>query len=207
MLRLKPSNVCPPDKYRYLFHDGHTEHGFSADDWRDKVGKYATDNGYAVPSVEEMEDQLCRTLSGEWCTGGDEYSFVSNRFTFDDFLRGMKTLGKFVLTGQVVSQKVAEARAMVCSRCVLNMSVPGCASCAGMANAVVAIKGAKSTKQDHLLRACGICKCANAAKVWLPIEIIAKSTTPEMLEQYKRVSECWQKSELEILIANGGSVG
>lgn len=207
MLRLKPGNTTVPDKYRTKFPDGHTVHAFSRDEWREKVVKYCTDNDYPIPTIEEMEDSLCRTLSGEWCTGGDEYSFVSNRFTFDDFLNGAKALGKFFLNGQVVSPEIAEARGTVCGRCVLNMDVPGCASCAGMANAVLAIKGARATKHDHLLKACGICKCPNSAKVWLPIDIIAKSTTSEMLEQYKRVDECWMKTELEILIANGGSVG
>ncbi len=196
MLRLRPSNETVPDKYRFVFQDGHTVHAFGRDEWRDKIVKYATDNNYTIPTVEECEDQLCRTLSGEWCVGGDEYSFVSNRFTMDDFLRGMKTLGEFVVKGEVVSQDVAESRALSCSRCVLNMTLPGCASCSALASAVVSIKGAKSTKQDHLLKVCGICHCANSAKVWLPIEIIAKSTTPEMLEQYKRVDECWQKNEL-----------
>ena len=199
MLKLRPGNTTVPDKYRFLFHDGHVEHAFGHQEWIDKVTKYATDNGYPVPTIEEMEDQLCRTLSGEWCTGGDEYSFVSNRFTFDDFLRGMKTLGKFVLKDQVVSQEVAEARSLICSRCVLNMSIPGCSSCAGMANAVVAIKGAKTTKQDHLLKSCGICLCGNAAQVWLPIETLDKATDSEMMEKYKRVSECWKKNELLML--------
>jgi hypothetical protein len=198
MLKFKPSSVTPPDLFRFKFPDGYTIRAFSKDDWFEKIQKYATDNDYPLPDnwKDIAEDQCCRTLSGEWCTGGDEYSFVSPRFTFNDFLRGMKTLGQFVISGQVVSQEVAEARAVVCSRCVLNMTIPGCSSCAGMADAVVAIKGAKSTKYDHLLKACGICKCGNEAKVWLPIDIISKSTTPEMLEQYKRVEECWQKNEL-----------
>jgi hypothetical protein len=199
MLRLKPSNVTPPDKFRYLFHDGHIEHAFGHQEWIDKVTKYANDNNYPVPTIEEMEDQYCRTLSGEWCSGGDEYSFVTNRFTFDDFLRGMKTLGEFFVKDEVVSQETAEARSLVCSRCVLNMSIPGCGSCAGLANAVVAIKGAKTTKHDHLLKSCGICLCANEAQIWLPIESLAKSTTPEMREKYNRVSECWKKTEPETL--------
>ncbi len=196
MLRLRPSNVTPPDKFQFKFGDGHIEHAFGKQEWIDKVTKYATDNGYAVPTIEEMEDQYCRTLNGEFCIGGDEYSFVSPRFTMDDFLRGMKTLGEFLIKGEVVSPEVAEERALVCSRCVFNVSIPGCSTCVGLANAVVAVKGAKSTKHDHLLRVCSICKCANEAKVWLPIEQIEKSTTPEMLEQYKRVDECWQKNEL-----------
>jgi hypothetical protein len=199
MLRLKPSNETPPDKFRFKFGDGHTVHAFDKPDWIEKTHKYATDNNYQIPTIEEMEDQLCRTLSGEWCSGGDEYSFVTNRFTFDDFLRGMKTLGEFFVKDQVVSQEMAEARALICSRCVLNMSIPGCGSCAGLANAVVAIKGAKTTKHDHLLKSCGICLCANEAQIWLPIESLAKSTTPEMREKYNRVDECWKKTELERL--------
>ncbi len=197
MLRLRDSNETVPDKFRYVFHDGHTVHAFGRDEWREKIVKYATDNNYLIPTVEEAEDQLCRTLSGEWCVGGDEYSFVSNRFTMDDFLRGMKTLGEFIVKGEVVSQDVAESRALSCSRCVLNMTIPGCSTCTGLANAVVAIRGAKSTKQDHLLRVCGVCKCANQAQIWLPIEQLSKSTTPEMMEQYKRVDECWKAKEME----------
>lgn len=202
MLKLRPGNTTCPDKYRFVFQDGHTVHAFGRDEWRDKIVKYATDNNYPIPTVEEAEDQLCRTLSGEWCVGGDEYSFVSNRFTFDDFLRGMKTLTQFFVKDEVVSQDVAESRALICSRCVMNMSIPGCGACAGLVNSVMAIKGAKSTKHDHLLKSCGICLCSNEAQVWVPIERLAKSTTPKMLEKYKRVSMCWKNE-----IANLTEVG
>ncbi len=202
MLKLRPSNETPPDKFRFVFHDGHTVHAFDKPDWIKKVNDYATDNNYPVPTVEEMEDQLCRTLSGEWCVGGDEYSFVSNRFTFDDFLRGMKTLSAFVIKDEVVPQDVAESRALICSRCVMNMSIPGCHSCVGLVNSVMAIKGAKSTKNDHLLKSCGICLCSNEAQVWVPIERLAKSTTPEMLKKYEHISECWKNE-----IANVQEVG
>ncbi len=202
MLRLRDSNETVPDKFRFVFHDGHTVHAFGRDEWRDKIVKYATDNNYSIPTVEEAEDQLCRTLSGEWCVGGDEYSFVSNRFTMDDFLRGMKTLSAFVVKDEVVQQDVAESRALICSRCVFNMNVPGCHSCTGMVNAVMAIKGVKSTKHDHLLKSCGVCHCSNQAQVWVPIERLAKSTDAEMLEKYKRVSECWKNE-----IANLSEVG
>lgn len=193
MLRLRDSNVTVPDKFRYRFPDGWLIHAFGKEEWIEKTKKYASDNGYTIPSIEEMEDQLCRTLSGEWCLGGDQYSFVSNRFTIDDFLRGMKTLGRFVLTGQVVSQEVADQRAEICSRCPINMSVPGCSSCTGMVNAIMDMKGAKTTKYDHLLKACGICHCSNEAQVWVPNENLAKSVTPEMHEKYQRIEGCWKK--------------
>lgn len=197
MLSLKPGLPTVPDKYRYKFPDGHVEHAFSQDEWREKVVKYATDNELQVPTIEEMEDQLCRTLSGEWCTGGDEYSFVSPRFTLGDFLLGMKTLTQFFVKDEVVPQEVAESRATICSRCVLNMDVPGCSSCSGMVNAIMDIKGAKTTKSDHLLKACGICHCSNQAQVWVPIERLAQSVDSEMLEKYKRVDECWKKDGLQ----------
>jgi hypothetical protein len=192
MLKLRPSNQTVPDKFRWKAPDGYVVHAFGQDEWREKIIKYCTDNNYQIPTVEECEDQLCRTLSGEWCSGGDEYSFVNNRFTMDDFLRGMTTLAKFFVKDEIVSQDVAESRSTICSRCVLNMDVPGCHSCTGMVDAVMEIKGAKSTKHDHLLKACGICHCHNSAAVWVPIERLAESTTPEMLEKYKRVSECWK---------------
>ncbi len=202
MLKLRPSNETPPDKFRFRFGDGHTVHAFDRPDWIEKTHKYALDNNYPVPTVEEMEDQLCRTLSGEWCSGGDEYSFVSPRFTFDDFLRGMKTLSEFFVKDEVIDQGTAEARSLICSRCVLNMKIPGCHSCKGMVDSVMVIKGAKSTKHDHLLESCGICKCHNSAQIWMPIENLAKSTSPEMREKYKRVSECWKNE-----IANLTEVG
>jgi hypothetical protein len=202
MLRLRDSNQTPPDKFTFLFPDGHTVHAFGKDEWREKIVKYATDNNYAIPTVEQAEDQLCKRLSGEWCVGGDEHSFVSHRFTFDDFLRGMKTLGEFVVNGEVVSQDVAESRTLICSRCVHNVSIPGCSTCVGLANAVVAIKGAKSTKHDHLMKVCSVCLCSNEAQAWVPPEILAKSTTPEMTEKYKRVPMCWKNE-----IANLTEVG
>jgi hypothetical protein len=196
MLRLKSGNTTVPDGYRYKFADGHVVYAIGVEEWWDKIKKYANDNNYPIPSVEEAEDALCRTLSGEWCSGGDEYSFVSNRFTMDDFIRGMKTLTRFFVKNEVVPQEVAKSRATICSRCVLNMDVPGCHACTGMVDAVMLIKGARSTKLDHLLKSCGVCHCSNQAQIWIPIETLAKSTTPEMLEKYKRVEECWKGKEI-----------
>lgn len=193
MLKLKPSNQTPPDLFRFKFNDGHTVTAFGRQDWIDAAKKYAEDNGYEVPSPEEMEDQLCRTLSGEWCTGGDEYSFVSPRFTNDDYERGMKTL---VSSGQLVSKPEADQRAIICSRCVLNMPIPGCASCTGRSSFVTEMRRKNKTEVDHLLKVCGISHRANQATVWLPTDDLLNGITPEMTEKYKRTNECWLKNEL-----------
>lgn len=196
MLKLKPSNTTVPDKFRYKFPDGHTIYAIGKDEWFEKIKKYADDNQYPVPSHEECEDQLCRTLSGEWCDGGDENSFINTRFTFNDFVRGAKVLGSFAIGDGVVSQQVADERALICSRCFANVAVPGCSSCAGMSNLVAGLKGAKSTKYDHLLKACGVCHCPNEAQVWVQSEHLAKGVTPEMMETYRTIPHCWKAKAL-----------
>jgi hypothetical protein len=197
MLRLKPSNVCPPDKFSFQFPDGHIVYAIDKEEWFEKIKKYADDNQYPVPSKEEAEDQLCRRLSGEWCDGGDQYSFISTRFTLHDFIRGTRVLGSFALgAGRVVDQGTASRRALICSRCFANVRVPGCSSCTGMANAVAEIKGKKGTPYDHLLKACGVCHCSNEAQVWIPAEHLKKGVTDEQMEKYKQIPECWKKDEL-----------
>lgn len=198
MLRLKASNVTPPDKFTYRFpQDGflvvHPDRG----GWFEAINKHYKDNGYEQPENwrELAEHALCRRLSGEWCEGGSQHSFINTRFTFDDVFRGAKT----VLTGTIVDQDTAEQRALICSRCVANVSVPGCSGCSGLANLVASLKGAKNTKQDHLLKACGVCHCSNEAQVWYAAEDLAKGVTAEMMETYREIEEsdgCWKYREI-----------
>lgn len=194
MLKLKQSNVTPPDKFSYRFpQDGFLAIAFDRDAWFLAIDKHYKDNGYEQPENwrEIAEDALCRRLSGEWCVGGGPYSFINTRFTFDDVLRGART----VLTGTIVDRQTAEQRALICSRCVANVTVPGCSGCSGLANLVASIKGAKNTSYDHLLKACGVCHCANEAQVWYAAEDLAAGVTPEMMATYKEIAEqdgCWK---------------
>lgn len=202
MLKLKQGNVCPPDKFTFKFpQDGRIITAFDQITWFDQIDKHYKDNQYEQPDNwrEIAEDQLCRRLSGEWCIGGGPHSFVNTRFTINDFINGTKVLAPFVLSGQVVSQEVADHRAMVCSRCPVNVRVPGCASCTGMANAVAASKGSGKTQYDHLLQACAVCHCSNEAQVWIPAEYLKNGVTPEMMETYKEIDEsgeCWKYTEI-----------
>jgi hypothetical protein len=202
-LALRRRDVTPPDLYSYKFkQDAKIVTAYDYRSWMEQIKKHAVDNDYPIPTVEEAENQLCRRLSGEWCAGGGNYSFVNTRFKLADFFRGTKVIASFVLTGEVVSQEIAEQRALICSRCPLNVRVPGCASCSGMANAVAEAKGAGKTKQDHLLQACAVCHCANAAQVWVPAKNLKQGVTPEMMETYKEVDEtdgCWKYKELSLL--------
>jgi len=129
---------------------------------------------------------------------GSPHSFINTRFTFDDLLRGAKT----ALTGTIIDQQTAEQRALICSRCVANVTVPGCSACSGLSNLVASLKGAKKTPYDHLLKACGVCLCANEAQVWYSAEDLAKGVTPEMMATYKEIAEsdgCWKYDEISSL--------
>lgn len=200
MLTLKRRDVTPPDLYHFFFkEDQFVVTAYDHQSWMDKIKKHAVDNGYAIPTQEEAENQLCRRLSGEWCIGGGSHSFVNTRFKLADFIRGTKVLASFVLGGNVVTKEIAEYRALVCSRCALNVRVPGCASCSGMANAVAEAKGKGTTKYDYLLQACAVCSCSNEASVWIPVENLSKGVTPEMMETYREVDEageCWKYKSL-----------
>lgn len=201
MLTLRRRDITVPDLFRYFFpEDQFVVTAYDHQSWMDKIKKHAVDNDYAIPTQEEAENQLCRRLSGEWCIGGGSHSFVNTRFKLADFIRGTKVLASFVLGGNVVTKEIAEHRALVCSRCPLNVRVPGCASCTGMANAVAEAKGKGSTKYDYLLKACAVCFCSNEAAVWLPIEYLAKGVTPDMEKTYEEidsVGECWKIKELK----------
>lgn len=201
MLKLRPSNVTVPDQFRFICpEDGIEIKANDKNGWFEKIKTHYQNNGYALPEnwKEIAEDQVCRTLSGEWCEGGKPASFINTtRFSMVDFGRGTKVLGSFILSGDsVVDEKIAESRALICSRCFANVSVPGCSRCHKMANVVAEAKGAKKTKYDHLLKSCGICHCSNEAAVWLPIEHIRKGVTDEMLAQFDEIEDCWRKSEI-----------
>lgn len=165
---------------------------YNYDAWYNQIKDHAVDNGYPIPTKEEAEDQLCRRLSGEWCTGGGPNSFVNTRFSINDFIRGSQVVMSSVLNGEVVSAATAEERALICSRCPLNVRVPGCASCSKMANVALGFAGKGKTKHDHLLQACAICHCSNEAQVWVPAEHLAKGVTTEMMETYREMPDCWK---------------
>lgn len=203
MLKLKPSDITVPDGFSYRFpQDGVVKTHNVRAAWFEAIDRHYKDNRYEQPENwrELAEDQLCRHLSGEWCSGGTPHSFVSSRFTLDDFIRGTKVLGSFALSSaEVVPSSQAEQRALICSRCPVNFPVPGCSACSKMADVVATAKGARGTKYDHLLRACGICHCANEAAVWVPIEFLAKGITPDMEKTYAEIDaagECWKIREL-----------
>ncbi len=198
-LRVNQQMTSPPDKWRYVFlQDGYLIHSYSYTDWVLRVKQHAINNGYPVPSVEDMEDQVCRTLNGEWChyeDGTPAGEGISTRFELSDLMNGTKVLLSFIASGApIVSREVAEERALTCSRCYLNMSIPGCGTCHGIANLVAEACGARKTSSDHLLKACAWCKCSAQANVWIPTEISGAGVSDAMLTTAP--SFCWKANSI-----------
>ena len=194
-LRLLNPRVTPPEPFfRYRFpSDGYESVATTHDAWLIDAGMHAAANGLAGPSAEEMEDQLCQTLPPGWCEFDDENRpRPSTALDWGNVEAGLKTFGRWIVGGcKFVSQEEADRRALVCTRCYLNVSLGGCSGCQRMIAEVV---GNKTTKYDFALRACGVCKCVLKAKVHFPQSILDKEnqTLQEMYPSF-----CWNRKDGE----------
>lgn len=93
---------------------------------------------------------------------------------------------------KLVDQELAEQRAEICSSCPEQVEVSGCWGCRGVANLLPMIAGARTTKSDLKLKACGRCGCYNKASVHLPID-------PSHESNIEYPDHCWKAKELVAL--------
>lgn len=202
-LRLLQTVETPPDKFRFTFPDGHTIRNFSYAGWLQGIKDYAGWNDYPVPSVEDIESQLCKLLPAGWCAyadGAPPDFYLNNRIGINDVVNGTKVFGSFVAHGMpLVSKAVAEERGKICAGCYANVNIPGCAPCVGLANLVAEVAGSTETSADPLLenKACLYCKCASKANIWVPIEISEAGVSDEVVENMP--DYCWKKLSIQQL--------
>jgi hypothetical protein len=52
----------------------------------------------------------------------------------------------------------------------------------------------RKTAYDYYLKACAVCKCSLAVKVWTPIEAISAGTPDSQLKEF--ASFCWIPKEV-----------
>jgi hypothetical protein len=203
MLRLKPTDVVPPDEFRFVVpEDGVVIRRNNYQGWLAAIEQHYRDNNYALPENWRAisEDQLCRILPPGWCVhddGTEPTRFINRRFSFDDALNGTKVLIEFVKQGApLVSQEEAEARGATCAACYACLPIPGCSSCKAFANYVAEVAGARSTKADPILdsRACAVCGCSAIANLWIPVEVSQAGVTDEMMELFPVF--CWKKNHI-----------
>lgn len=189
-LALTNSRVCPPDGFRYVFpEDGFVAHGWTYQDWMDVARDHVQANPqYNIPDLpQRMEEQLCKTLPPGWCNYDDPARpRASTVMHWEDVLRGTRTMALWISQGQTYCpQEEAERRALICSRCYLNVHVSGCAACHALVEAVV--KDVK-TRSDSHLKACAACKCLLRAKVHFPLDVLDRENQ-KVQELYPE--HCW----------------
>lgn len=137
-----------------------------------------------------MQHQLCLTLPPGWCKYDDDSRpRPSTSLEWNDVMRGLKTFGRWILTGRpYVNQAEADRRALVCTRCYLNVDVSGCSGCQKLVEDVVVDK---HSKYDSSLRACAVCKCFLRAKIHFHLSDLEKDEDSRLQEMYPDF--CWLK--------------
>ena len=201
--RDKPGTPDPPDGYLFTHQDGYKSRNLHRSSWYADIDKHYKDNGYYQPDNwrEIAEHQWCLGAPPGWChheTGEQHAGYFSTRLTAHDYLHGTVVLSQIAASSEpLVDQELAESRARKCAACPANLQVSGCIPCLGIANFIVQIKGAKRTASDSFLNTCAICKCSNAAKVWVKTEILSAHANPTELAAMRAMPDCWQSKEID----------
>ena len=190
---IKPS-VCPPEGFRYVFpEDGYLVNDHTYDAWVQHARNHLQANQREEPPdlAAQMEDQLCQTLEPGWCAYDDDSRpRPSTSLDWGAIAGGVETFARWIRDGcRYVSQAEADRRALICTRCYLNVNVSGCAGCQKVVKEIVRNK---MTQYDSALRACAVCKCLLAAKVHFPLEILDKENAraQSMYPEF-----CWLKAK------------
>src|SRR5262245_23729579 len=191
LLTLINRSVCPPNGFRYRFPEtGWINHAWDHNTWADQGLQHAKINELGVDPLltAKMEHQLCLTLPPGWCLYDD-----NNRprpkvdLDWGDIRNGISTFSAWLSKGaQFVDQTESNRRALICSKCYLNVHIDGCSACQA---AVQKIVKDKSTKHDSFLRGCAVCRCLLKAKVHFPIDVLKENF--ENQEVYPDF--CWLK--------------
>ena len=196
-LRLLNPRVTPPEPFfRYRFpSDGYESVATTHDAWLIDAGMHAQANGLEGPSAEEMEAQLCQTLPPGWCEFDDPNRVrPSVNLGWQDVLSATQVFSGWIASGRpVVSQEEADRRALICTRCHLNVQVSGCAGCQKL---VLEVVGKRYSKYDFALRSCGVCHCMLRAKVHFEISMLEKDMVRHQ-DVYSQVGHCWMNKQSE----------
>jgi len=189
----KTNNVPPEPGFRYVFpEDGYVAQAWTYDAWINVAKHHLQANNKPVPDdlEEQMQNQLCQTLPPGWCDYDDpQRPRISTDFSWTDMVNGLKVFASWIADGcSYVSQEEATRRALICSRCYMNVNVEGCGSCQKLAAEVTK---SRSTKYDFALKACAVCHCLLKAKVWFPTEILDRSNVSQELYP----DFCWNRKD------------
>lgn len=162
-------------------------------DWLDLVDncqKLTVSLGKVPPPdlAKQIENALCSRLAGNLnCVPCEK---TKQTLGFNAIVRWVRAMYQFAIQSkfELVSEQEAERRAEICAKCPMQISASGCWGCKGIAGMLPAIAGARKTKYDPQLKACGICGCYNAVSVHLPTDIQQDSNL-------EFPPHCWKQSQ------------
>jgi hypothetical protein len=173
--------------------DGYISHAWTYVDWIAEQQRHLIANQREIPPTLEadMQEQLCLTLPEGWCLYDDpRRRRPLTSISFSDVAAGLKTFAKWIAGGmKYVEAAEAERRALICTRCYLNVNIEGCSGCK---QAVEETIGDRKTKVDGALRACAVCKCFLRAKVHFPLDTL-DTQSDKVQEMYPGF--CWLNKE------------
>lgn len=207
MLKFKENGQVPPGFFTFIVPEtGYKISEFSKEEMFRKIKLHYDTNGIPLPEnyKEIIEDRICKRLDGEWCSeGAKEYTGKGCKIGLAELFKGAVSIAQLIIAKFkdkeiFVKQEIAEERALICSRCPLNISTGACLSCGSMlkiTQATEGIKGEKKTEVDHLIDNCCICKCRLSLIVHLTNEINNAGQTEESMLQYP--IWCWKRNNLE----------
>lgn len=205
MQRLIETTTVPPDGFRYFQEETRTT--VRAPDYDNlfvEVARHRKVNNIPMGALwqAQVEDQLCQQLPAGFCKEKDPALDQRNVFTrvgWNDVLHGTQVVASFAIHGgQTVDQTLADSRAAICARCYYNVPMSGlCGGCGHLQNLVARTTSGRHTSSDAFLKACAVCKCANAVQVHMRVEDLEKGVPDEMLAKFPDF--CWKRQEVERL--------
>lgn len=196
--KLHNYTTVPNKGYRFLVPE--TNHLVEAPDWNElisRVRKHRVANGLSVPVGfrDDIEDWLCSQMPAGFCYQVDKNDPKNlGGLSFEQVKQGTATLVDWFLGGKKKVEKTeAEARTVTCSTCQYNQEPQGCSGCAksSVHELVDKVVGGESHAGQATLKGCVVCGCSLRAKVWIPLDIIQKHTTPERNALFPEW--CWAK--------------
>jgi len=197
-LKLNRQDETPPGGWKYF--QSETMVWLDAPSFQElieKVKRHRKANNLPIGTFfnQEIESQICeRAPAGVCSRDGHTVSNGSVRVDFDTVMNGTRTLLSWFVRGkEKVGLDESERRAVICSTCQFNQPVEGCAACAmnKLHKLAELIVGSDKFNGDHYLKACQKCGCDLKSKARLPLELLQKHTSPEVMDSLP--DYCWLK--------------
>ena len=195
------SSVPHGGKWWFVYPDtGHTITGRNHDDIMAEAKAHANANNLPIGLLfeDQVEDWICQAMPNACVDCDDGKPIRVPHLTMGDVERGTKVaLRHWMNNRELVSEEEANRRAVVCVKCPYNRSFakPCGGLCGFLKDVVRSLIGAKGTKHDGKLHACGICHCWLASAIWVPLNIQCPDVTSEMKELFHKLSNCWKRCD------------